>query len=75
VEEGPVANTNNRSPVRGDRLIIFAQLVFGALLVGFGSLLAVIFPDTKEIGTLVIGAGAALLPGGAAASASSRIKN
>jgi hypothetical protein len=61
------------SPIVGDRLIIFAQLAFGAVLVGFGAFLAVIFPDSKEIGTLVIGAGAAMLPTGAAAAASSRI--
>jgi hypothetical protein len=69
-----MAPNDRPSPIVGDRLIIFAQLVFGALLVGVGAFFAVIFPDTKEVGTLVIGAGAAMLPTGAAAAASSRIK-
>jgi hypothetical protein len=57
-----------------DRLLIFAQLLFGAALVVFGALLAALTKQaTHDIGTAVIGVGAALIPAGAAASASARI--
>jgi hypothetical protein len=69
-----------------DRMIIVVQLVVGAVLVMFAALLLVIFKVTNVLGgsgdltavagsvaTGVLGVGAALLPSGAAASASARI--
>lgn len=71
---------------RRDRSIILAQLILGTLLVIFAALLLVIFKATNVLGTSsdltaiagnvatgVLGVGAALLPAGAAASASARI--
>jgi hypothetical protein len=59
---------------RGDRWLIFAQLLLGAALVVFGALLAALSKAAvHDIGTAVIGVGAALIPAGAAASASARI--
>ncbi len=59
---------------RGDRWLIFAQLLFGVALVVFGALLAALTKQaTHDIGTAVIGVGAALIPAGVAASASARI--
>jgi hypothetical protein len=61
-------------PQRGDRWLIFAQLFSGVALVVFGALLAALTKAaTHDIGTAVIGVGAALIPAGAAASASARI--
>lgn len=57
-----------------DRLLIVLQLVAGLALVVFGALLAALTREaTHDIGTAVIGVGAALLPAGAAASATARI--
>jgi hypothetical protein len=64
-----------------DHRIVLAQLRYGSLLVIGGASLAVIFGLTFNddkgvalaIGTAVVGAGAALLPAGAAATASNRI--
>jgi hypothetical protein len=59
---------------KGDRWLIFAQLLLGVGLVVFGALLAALSKAaTHDIGTAVIGVGAALIPAGAAASASARI--
>ena len=60
---------------KGDRWIIGAQRAFASFLIVVGAFVAVIFPDAETIGTAIIGAGAALLPVGAAASASARIHN
>jgi hypothetical protein len=67
-----------------DHLIIVSQLWLGGLLVVLGATLGLIFGvllganDTNKIalsiGTAVIGVGAALLPAGAAASASARLR-
>jgi hypothetical protein len=75
-------------PASGDdewaeRKIIKAQLWVGAFLIAFGATLAVVFgvvlDDTDKvalaIGTAVIGAGAALMPPGAAAGAGQRLTN
>ena len=59
---------------KGDRWIIGAQLAFATFLIVVGAFVAVIFPHAETIGTAIIGAGAALLPVGAAASASARIQ-
>jgi hypothetical protein len=69
-----------------DRTIVIVQLILGTSLVAFGALLLVIFKATNVLGTStdvtaiagniatgVLGVGAALLPAGAAASASARI--
>ena len=57
-----------------DRIVILAQLVAGVALVVFGALLAALTKEaTHDIGTAVIGVGAALIPSGAAASATARI--
>jgi len=57
-----------------DRVVIIAQLLAGVALVVFGALLAALTKEaTHDIGTAVIGVGAALIPAGAAASASARI--
>jgi hypothetical protein len=57
-----------------DRIVIIAQLVAGVALVVFGALLAALTKEaTHDIGTAVIGVGAALIPAGAAASATARI--
>jgi hypothetical protein len=62
-------------PQRGDRWLILAQLLLGAALVVFGALLAALSKEAvHDIGTAVIGVGAALLPAGVAASASARIR-
>lgn len=58
-----------------DRLIIVAQIAAGVLLVIFGACLEAFagLTATDNISLAVIGVGAALLPSGAAASASARI--
>jgi hypothetical protein len=57
-----------------DRVLIVLQLVAGVALVVFGAVLAALTKEaTHDIGTAVIGVGAALLPAGAAASATARI--
>lgn len=59
---------------KGDRWLIFAQAVIGSWLGGLRSVLAALSKAaTHDIGTAVIGVGAALIPAGAAASASARI--
>jgi hypothetical protein len=59
---------------KGDRWLILAQLLLGVGLVVFGALLAALTrAATHDIGTAVIGVGAALIPAGVAASASARI--
>ncbi len=59
--------------LRPERRIIYFQLAIGASLVLAGGLLVAIFTYTQSVGTAIIGAGAALLPAGAAASANARI--
>jgi|SRR5262245_12831865 len=57
-----------------DRVVIVLQLAAGVALVVFGALLAALTKEgTHDIGTAVIGVGAALIPAGAAASATARI--
>jgi hypothetical protein len=66
-----------------EQRIIVAQLWIGASLIAFGAVLAIVFGVVVEdegqesislaIGTAVIGAGAALMPPGAAAGAGARI--
>lgn len=59
---------------RGDRWIIFAQLVLGVGLIVFGALLAALTRAAiHDVGMAVIGIGATLMPAGAAASATGRI--
>ena len=83
---GDGSNPGGAAGAGNDRMIIVVQLVVGALLVMFAALLLVIFKVTNVLGgagdltavagsvaTGVLGVGAALLPSGAAASASARI--
>jgi hypothetical protein len=58
-----------------DRLIVSVQLLLGFLLVVFGACLVAFagLSDKSSIAIAVIGVGAAILPSGAAASASARI--
>src|SRR4051794_3351859 len=81
-EASSVERSKERPPgAAHDRDIVTTQLRLGAGLIALGAVLAVVFglafDDTNGIaiamGTAVIGAGAALLPAGAAASASARI--
>lgn len=59
---------------RGDRWLIFAQLVLGVGLIVFGALLAALTRAAiHDVGMAVIGIGATLMPAGAAASATGRI--
>jgi hypothetical protein len=66
-----------------EHLIIKTQIWVGAGLIGLGAILGVVFgvvltDDDKvalAIGTAVIGAGAALMPPGAAAGAAARVAN
>ncbi len=59
----------------GDRIIVAAQLLLGFLLVVFGACLVAFagLSDKSSVAIAVIGVGAAVLPSGAAASASARI--
>ena len=59
---------------RPERRIIYFQMALGASLILTGALLVAVFTYTESIATTIIGAGAALLPSGAAAAASARIK-
>jgi hypothetical protein len=83
---GAGSNPGGAAGSGNDRMIIVVQLVVGAVLVMFAALLLVIFKATNVLGgsgdltavagsvaTGVLGVGAALLPSGAAASASARI--
>jgi plastocyanin len=59
----------------GDRAIVVIQLLVGFLLVVFGACLVAFanLSDKSGVAVAVIGVGAAVLPSGAAASASARI--
>ena len=69
------------SPLDGDRYIVVTQMRYGVALIAFGATIGIIFglafPDDKGIalslGTAALGAGAAMLPGGASASATARM--
>jgi hypothetical protein len=66
-----------------DRYIVVTQLRLGVLLIVFGAAVGIIFglafDDNKGValalGTAALGAGAAMLPGGASAQASNRLKD
>jgi hypothetical protein len=69
------------SELDADRYIIVTQLRYGAALIVFGAAIGIIFglafTDDKGValalGTAAVGAGAAMLPGGASASATARM--
>ena len=71
----PAAGSGLHDPHgRGDRWLIFAQLVLGVGLIVFGALLAALTRAAiHDVGMAVIGIGATLMPAGAAASATGRI--
>lgn len=65
--------TNDRWIVIAQMVIAFLLIVFGACLAAFGGLGGSASSTTGAIPLAVVGAGAAILPGGAAGAASSRI--
>ena len=71
----PAAGSGLHDPHgRGDRWLIFAQLVLGVGLIVFGAMLAALTRAAiHDVGMAVIGIGATLMPAGAAASATGRI--